>query len=114
MTEAAIIGCVLGTAVGDALGLPYEKVSRRRLKRLLGPPDRYRFFFRRGMVSDDTEHTCMVAQALIASGDDVDGFLRSFAWRTRLWLLLLPAGLGRATFRAGVKLWLGVSPKSGG
>lgn len=46
MNRDAIIGCILGTAVGDALGLPYEGVSPQRARRLLGPPDRYRFFFR--------------------------------------------------------------------
>ncbi len=60
MTQDHIIGCILGTAVGDALGLPYEGLSRRRAARMLGPPDRFRFLFRRGMVSDDTEHTCIV------------------------------------------------------
>ncbi|HIF05444.1 MAG TPA: ADP-ribosylglycohydrolase family protein [Gemmatimonadetes bacterium] len=59
---------MLGTAVGDSIGLPYEGLSRGRAEKLLGPPDRHRFFFGRGMVSDDTEHTCMVAQSLIRSG----------------------------------------------
>ena len=55
--EKAIIGCILGTAVGDALGLPYEGLSPTRARKLLGPPDRHRFILRRGMISDDTEHT---------------------------------------------------------
>ncbi len=58
--EKAIIGCILGTAVGDALGLPYEGLSAARAQKLLGPPERHRFFLRRGMVSDHTEHTCLV------------------------------------------------------
>lgn len=61
MNRDAIIGCILGTAVGDALGLLYEGVSPARAVRLLSPSDRYHFFFGRGMISDDTEHTCMVA-----------------------------------------------------
>ena len=114
MAEPHIIGCILGTAIGDALGLPYEGVSRQRLQRLLGPPDRHRFLFRHGMVSDDTEHTCMVAQALIASGMDLHAFPRDFARRLRWWFLLLPAGIGRATLRSCLKLWCGVSPQSSG
>ena len=70
MNEKAIIGCILGTAVGDALGLPYEGMSPTRAHKLLGPPVRYRFVFGRGMISDDTEHTCMVLQSLIESGDN--------------------------------------------
>ncbi|QEG40803.1 ADP-ribosylglycohydrolase family protein [Roseimaritima ulvae] len=114
MSRDAIIGCILGTAVGDALGLPYEGVSANRAPQLLGPPDRYRFFFGRGMISDDTEHTCMVAQSLIEANGDVDLFARRFASRLRWWILALPAGVGKATARAGFKLWLGVRPRSAG
>lgn len=101
-------------AVGDALGLPYEGLSRRRAARLFGPPDRHRFFLGHGMVSDDTEHACMTVQALIAAGDDVDAFTRQLAKRLRLWLLGVPAGIGFATLRATLKLWLGVSPERSG
>ncbi len=110
----AIVGCILGTAVGDALGLPYEGVASQRAPRFLGPPDRYRFFFGRGMISDDTEHTCMIAQSLIESHGDVDVFVKRFASRLRWWLLALPAGVGKATARSGIKLWLGVNPKNAG
>lgn len=103
----AIAGAILGCAVGDALGLPYEGLSRRRGRRLLGDPDRHRFIFGRGMVSDDTEHTCMVAQALCAAPTDADAFARHLAWRLRWWLLGLPAGIGSATLRATLRLWLG-------
>src|SRR5258708_7033290 len=100
MTESAILGSILGTPAADALALPYENLSRRRGPRLLGEPDRYRFLFGRGMVSDDTEHTCMVAQALTATGGQPDAFARSMAWRLRGWLLTMPAGIGFATLRA--------------
>ncbi|WP_164103535.1 ADP-ribosylglycohydrolase family protein [Candidatus Laterigemmans baculatus] len=114
MSVEAIAGCILGTAVGDALGLPYEGVSRDRAPRLLGPPARHRFLFGRGMISDDTEHTLMVAQSLIEAGDDVDDFARRLAWRLRWWILALPAGVGKATARSGIKLWLGASPTTAG
>ena len=109
-----ITGCILGVAVGDALGLPYEGISKRRAAKLLGKPDRFRFFFRRGMVSDDTEHTCMVAQALITSGGDATLFQKDLAKRLKWWLLGLPAGIGRATLRSLLKLWFGVSPDKSG
>ncbi|MEP3833898.1 ADP-ribosylglycohydrolase family protein [Rhodopirellula bahusiensis] len=114
MTCDAIVGCLFGTAVGDALGLPYEGVSPQRAERLLGPADRYRFFFRRGMISDDTEHTCMVAQSLIEARGDVDVFTKRFASRLRWWILALPAGVGKATARSGMKLWLGAKPENAG
>jgi ADP-ribosylglycohydrolase len=65
MAKQHIVGCILGTAVGDAMGLPYEGLSRRRAVKLLGPPDCHRFFFRRGMVSDDTEQTCIAPLSLV-------------------------------------------------
>jgi ADP-ribosylglycohydrolase len=66
------------------------------------------------MVSDDTEHTCIVAQSLIAAGDDVDAFARQLAWRLRWWLLGIPAGIGLATLRAILKLWVGFPPSRSG
>ena len=112
--QSAIEGALLGTAVGDAIGLPYEGLSRRRAKRLLGSPDRHRFLFGRGMVSDDTEHSCMVIQALISSGDDEEAFARHLASRLRLWLLGLPTGMGLATLKATLKLCLGIPPRRSG
>lgn len=110
-----LAGVILGTAVGDALGVPYENLSRRRLGRMLGGRALgHRFLLGRGMVSDDTEHTCMVGQALLASPADAERFARSLAWSLRFWLLCLPAGIGRATLRAIVKLWLGFPPERSG
>ena len=114
MAQTHIVGCILGTAVGDAIGLPYEGLSRRRATKLLGPPDRYRLFFGRGMVSDDTEHTCMVAESLIESGAAPDTFGRSLGWRLRIWLLCVPAGIGLATLRSTMRLWMGIPPERSG
>jgi ADP-ribosylglycohydrolase len=113
-SEEALAGVLLGTAVGDALGLPREGLSRRRAARLFGPPLRHCFVLGRGMVSDDTEHACLVGQALLQAPDDPEHFSRSLAWRLRGWLLGLPAGVGLATLRAILKLWLGFSPQGSG
>jgi ADP-ribosyl-[dinitrogen reductase] hydrolase len=114
MSEAHIIGCLLGTAAGDSIGLPCEGLSRQRAARLFGPPDRQRLFFGRGMVSDDTEHTCLAAQSLITSHGDVELFRRDLARRLRFWLLGLPGGTGLATARAILKLWIGFRPQTSG
>lgn len=63
--------------------------------------------FGRGMVSDDTEQTCMVAQALVVSAGEVEAFAQNLARQLRLWLLGLPAGVGYATLRGIMRLWLG-------
>lgn len=109
-----VVGCILGTAVGDALGLPYEALSARRGRKLFGSPERHHFVFGHGMISDDTEHTCLVAQALLASGDDPDRFEESLAEALRYWLLGFPAGIGFATLRAILKLWVGFPPEKSG
>jgi ADP-ribosylglycohydrolase len=111
----AFAGCILGTAVGDALGLPREMLSAQRAERLFGgPPLHHRFVLGRGMVSDDTQHTCMVAQALLASGGDPERFMRSFAWRLRFWLLGLPIAVGLTTLKATLKLLIGFPPTRSG
>jgi ADP-ribosyl-[dinitrogen reductase] hydrolase len=102
----ALAGSMLGTAVGDALGLACEGLSPQRQMKMFPSLDRYGLLFGTGMISDDTEHTVMLAQALIESGGDEVHFARDFAWRLKGWLLALPAGVGMATGRAIIKLWL--------
>lgn len=110
----AAVGCLLGTAVGDALGLPCEGLSRRRQMRFFPEIERNHLFFGRGMCSDDTDHACMVAQAVAVSGGNPRRFASSLAWRLRFWLLGLPAGVGFATLRSILKLWLGFPPQFSG
>ena len=114
MNKDAIIGCLLGTAVGDALGLPYEGMSATRGVRVFPETSRHHLLFGKGMVSDDTEHACFVAQALIRSKGDVDKFQRQLARSLRWWVVALPAGVGFATARSIIKLWCGISPQRSG
>jgi ADP-ribosyl-[dinitrogen reductase] hydrolase len=114
VSEDSVVGCLVGTAVGDALGLPVEGLTKRRQQQLFGEIGGHRFFLHRGMVSDDTDHTSMVAQALTASSEDVDLFTKELAIRLRRWFLSLPAGIGMATLKACVRLCLGVSPQRSG
>lgn len=103
-------GILLGTAVGDALGLPAEGLSPQRRRRMLPGPWRHRLLFGRGLVSDDTEHTFFVAQSLLEHPNDAASFQRRLAGRLRWWLASLPAGIGMATAWACLKLWLGFAP----
>jgi ADP-ribosyl-[dinitrogen reductase] hydrolase len=110
-----MVGALLGTAVGDAVGLPYEGLSRRRGARFHRDKAlEHRLILGRGLCSDDTEHACMVAGALLASGGDVDRFAKSLAWRMRGWLAGIPAGIGFATLRAILRLWIGFSAERSG
>jgi ADP-ribosylglycohydrolase len=113
--EDRMAGVLLGTAVGDALGLPREGLSRQRAERLFGRGSvRHAFIRGQGMVSDDTELTCLTAQALLAAPDDPRRFVQRLAWHLRWWLLRLPAGVGWATLRATIKLLVGISPDNSG
>lgn len=108
----AVVGCLLGTAVGDATGLCCEGLSQSRQHKLYPHIAGPQLFMGRGMVSDDTEHTCVVAQALIAAAGNVEVFERVLARQLRTWLLGLPAGTGKATLQACVKLWLGYGARA--
>ena len=102
-------GSLLGTAAGDAYGLPYEGLSPRRIgKRFV--PRRYALIplLHGGMVSDDTEHAVMTAQAWINGAGDPEIFRRSLRGRLKWWFARLPAGIGLATLRSCLKMWLGL------
>lgn len=109
-----ITGCLLGTAAGDAIGLPFEGMSPRRIAKFGIPPLRHRLLFGNGMISDDSEHACMVAQCLISSGKNPQRFASHLAWRMRWWVAALPAGIGLGTLRAMIKLWLGFNANHSG
>jgi len=112
--QSAIFGCLIGTAIGDALGLPCERLTRARRRKMFPSLNRPAFFFGRGMFSDDTEHSIMAVQALIVSAGEETRFADSFARQLRAWLLLLPGGAGLATLKATFKLLCGVSPSRSG
>ena len=114
MNQKSITGCLLGTAIGDSFGLPYEGLSKQRQNKLFPNIKNHNFIFNKGMISDDTEHTCMVAQSLIVSAGNTSIFTKQLAFRLQWWLLGLPAGIGYATLKSIVKLWLGFPPQKSG
>jgi ADP-ribosylglycohydrolase len=114
MDARTCVGCLLGTAVGDSLGLPYEGLSPRRAGRIFAGPLRHHLLPGKGMVSDDTEHACFTARALLLAGDDVDAFGRRLASSLRWWFAGLPAGIGLATLRAILKSCIGFPPHRSG
>lgn len=62
--EQVAVGCLLGMAVGDALGLACEGLSKARQAKMVPSLDRYGFLFGRGMVSDDTTRRCLTCRCL--------------------------------------------------
>ena len=114
ISNEALLGCLLGTAVGDSIGLPTEGLSRRRGQHWLVGGLRHRFIIGRGMLSDDTEHTLMLMAALRRHPDDLIAMQRDFGRQLRWWLAALPAGVGLSTARAIGKLWLGFPASKSG
>lgn len=104
--EGAITGCLLGTALGDALGLPCEGMSAQRIARRFGHVEDFHILGRTGFVSDDTEQSALVAQS-IGRSEDVDACRRAFRRAMLGWFLRLPWGIGLGTIRACVKIALG-------
>jgi len=131
-----LIGCLLGTALGDALGLPFEGLSGARIARRAHRADRFRLVGRVGFVSDDTEQSALVLQALGATSpggavrggrsrrhappsldsaprssegeDPDDACVHAFRRSMIGWFLRLPFGIGGATLRACVRMSFGL------
>jgi ADP-ribosylglycohydrolase len=110
----AIGGTLLGTAVGDALGLPMEGMRARPIARRFGRVERYHLLGRTGFVSDDTEQTALVAQSLVRArregSVDVEACERAFRRALLGWFLRLPFGIGLGTLRACLKIAVGARP----
>lgn len=106
--RARLHGTLLGTAVGDALGLPAEGMSARGIARRWGRVERFSFLGRWGVVSDDTEQSALVAQALARHGRDVPAVTRALRRSLLGWFLRLPWGIGLGTLRACTRMALGL------
>lgn len=113
-----IKGLLIGTAVGDAIGLPREGLSANRAKKLFGSKLQHSLIVtpwgRIGLCSDDTEHAVMVGQCLLELNENRDNFLKLLARHMRCWFLTLPFGIGMATLKACFKLCLGINPHKTG
>lgn len=109
-----ILGCLLGTAVGDAVGLRREGLTPRRATKLYGDDLSPKLFAGFGVCSDDTEHTVMVARSLAIANRDPEAFERIMASQLKRWFLAAPAGVGLATLRACLKLLVGFGPGRSG
>lgn len=102
-------GTLLGTALGDALGLPAEGMSAHAIARRFGRVDRFRLLGRVGYVSDDTEQSALLAAALARHPRDLPRAVVAFRRSLLGWFLRLPWGIGLGTLRACTRIALGLS-----
>jgi ADP-ribosylglycohydrolase len=102
MREDQFTGCMVGLAVGDALGYPAEFRSREQIRREIGPQGITGFIRLRdprfsrpfivgtdhppGTFTDDTQMSLAVAEGLLAAGDaDLDGLMSEIGRRFVEW-----------------------------
>jgi len=94
---------LIGVALGDMMGLYYEGLSAKSIAKkeddFLAP----QLLLGKGVFSDDTEHSVIVAQCLTESFDDLERFEQLLRKRLQKWLFSLPAGVGFATLRGVVR-----------
>lgn len=104
-----LAGVLLGTAVGDALGLYMEGLSADSIdSQFSSEIDRYYLLGNVGFVSDDTEQSALIAQALIGDPPDLPQSIRSFRASMLGWFCRMPFGVGRATSQSCIKILTGL------
>lgn len=104
LRKDAIHGLMMGVAIGDAIGLPREGLSRLTSLRMFGRPALvFRLLPGVGIYSDDTHLMLMAAQSILRSHSEWRPFSRSYLGRLAWYPYSLPAGAGRATILAALK-----------
>lgn len=103
----SLAGALLGTALGDAIGLVAEGMKPGKIAKRFGRLDDFRLLPGVGVVSDDTEQSALVAQALAREPVDAARCARAFRRSLAGWFLRLPWGLGLATLRSCCRILLG-------
>ena len=124
--EDRALGCLWGLALGDALGMPTQSLSRETIRRQFGgitrlmparPDQPIAPGMPAGSVTDDTEQALIVAQLLLDGDGSVDP--RSFAQALISWEESMVARgscdlLGPSTKAAISALQSGDSPETAG
>lgn len=103
--EDKFIGCLIGGAVGDALGFTSENLSRERIQAKYGRLTDYKVKPTWAYYTDDTQLSIALAETLIVN----DGYNQAY-FRRQLarWWWVFPRLSGRSTKNAALKCWLGL------
>ncbi|MFK7824095.1 MAG: ADP-ribosylglycohydrolase family protein [Oligoflexales bacterium] len=107
-------GVLLGTAVGDALGLPFENLPSHKIIKTKQLKDRFYFYGNNGVVSDDTELSALLAESLILFSNDRKMTVKSFKIALLSWFLRLPWGIGFGTLKSCLKILIGFKTTGAG
>jgi ADP-ribosyl-[dinitrogen reductase] hydrolase len=118
-------GCLLGVAVGDALGMPVEGYSAAEIESKFGrvkdmmpaPEGHFHSGLEAGQFTDDTEETLLLAESMIeASGFSAERFADKLMGWGSLWSLdeKLNRGVGFTTRSSVESMLAGTSWKESG
>jgi len=108
LQKEKLIACIVGCAVGDAVGLPFEGMKPTTIAKVLkDKPVRHCLIGGYGMWSDDTDHSVMLVQSVLEQSSP-EAFTKSFSRKLRLWFLTLPPGIGLGTVCAIFKSFFGM------
>ncbi len=106
---ARVVGALVGAALGDALGVPSEGLDGRRVEALgWHRTDRFHLPGGVGWVSDDTEQSALLIEAIARAPNDVGAAVSGFRRALLGWFARLPWGVGLATARACLRIALGL------
>lgn len=108
--QSKLRGVLLGTALGDALGLPMEGLNAKTIQKRFGRTDRFRLWPNLGIVSDDTEQSALLAQSILRAGAAPEMIPMYFRRSLVGWFLRLPWGIGMATVKASFRSLVGIRP----
>ncbi len=103
-------GCLLGGAVGDALGFVTENLSRERIRKKYKSVTQYKVRPGYGYFTDDTQLTIMIAECLLEDGDFQ---AQKFREKLARWRMVFPRLSGRATKDAALRCLLGMKETGG-
>ncbi|MDI9643390.1 MAG: ADP-ribosylglycohydrolase family protein [Archaeoglobales archaeon] len=108
-------GCILGLAIGDALGMPAEGMSRDKIKQIYGEirdflPSPYGDL-KAGQWTDDTEQTIALARSLIETAYFDPS---NFAEKLKNWYLSGSRRIGPTTRIAVINLLRGANWRNSG
>jgi len=101
--EDRFIGCLVGGAVGDALGFTSENMSRKRIQAKYVRLTDYKVRPTWAYYTDDTQLSIAVAETLLANGGYNQPYFRRQLAR---WWLVFPRLSGRSTKNAALKCLL--------
>lgn len=96
-------GCLVGQAVGDALGFTSENLSRERIVQKFGRITEYHVRPQAAFYTDDTQLAIILAETLLQKGEFDTSLFRQKLGR---WYLVLPRLSGRSTKNAALKCLL--------